>query len=399
MRDAGAPSLVETLKGYLTAGWHVDYLTCRKRKVQGGSHEMEIDPGLGDLRVLRFELPPSQMALGGRVQAKVQRLRDFPKAADALRGYLESESPALIYAYEEGAIAAVARLATRSCLPAPVVNRFQGTILGYRYASLAHCVRKYESWRALRCRADLYVMTDDGTFGDRALRHWNRYVTADNLLFIRNGINKGAFGGKRSRDEALRELGLGSDRLYLLTVSRLAGWKRVDRAIRLIAAIRDRIPAARLLICGDGEVRGELEKLTKSLRVTECVHFLGSQPRQVVAELLSAADVFLSLYDISNCGNPLFEALLSGCCIVTLDNGGTGGVMVDGYNGRLVPMEKEYDLPEIVSGLLTDASQRVLLRHGAQEWASRELSSWEDRMATEVQWIESRLRLRCARLG
>jgi len=398
MTDAGAPSLVETLKGYLQAGWKVDYMTCRKRRAQGGCHEVESDLDFEDLRVQRFELPPPQAALGGRVQAKVQRLRDFPRAAaDALCEYLESKSPDLIYAYEEGAVAAVARLAAKRRLPSPVVNRFQGTILGDRYANLAHCLRKYESWRALRCRADLYIMTDDGTFGDRALRHWNQTVTSENLLFIRNGINKDAFHAKQSREEALQDLGLASDRLYLLTVSRLAGWKRVDRAIRLMSIISHRLPNTRLLICGDGEARAELEKLAKALRVVDCVQFLGSQPQHVVTKLLSATDVFLSLYDISNCGNPLFEALLSGCCIVTLNNGGTGTVIVDGRNGRLVSPEHERELPELVLELLGNARQRALLRHGAREWASRELLSWEDRMATELQWIESRLHLQRVR--
>lgn len=397
--EVGAPSLFETLKGYARAGWQVDYLTSRKHSVQGGSHERDIDFDLPGVTVRRFEMPALAGALGGRVQAKLDRLHRFPKqAAAALARYLAVTTPDVIYAYEEGAIAAVARLARHGRLPAPVVHRFQGTILGERHVSLLHCLRKYESWRALRCRGDFYVMTDDGTLGDRALRFWNRHVTAEDLLFLRNGIDRDLFGAAPPREETLRQLGLPADRLYLLAVSRLAGWKRVDRAIRIVAALAGQFPALQLLICGDGEVRGQLEALAGELGVARRVQFLGSQPRPVISRLMSATDVFLSLYDISNCGNPLFEALLSGCCVVTLDNGGTGTVIRDGYNGRLVPLEREAELPGIVARLLASPDERAALSSGARNWAAREMRTWDERMRIEIHWLEERLAARAARL-
>jgi glycosyltransferase involved in cell wall biosynthesis len=108
---------------------------------------------------------------------------------------------------------------------------------------------------------------------------------------------------------------------------------------------------------------------------------------------MNTADIFLSLYDASNCGNPLFEALLCGRCVVTLDNGGTRDVIKDGWNGRLVSMEQLGRLPEIVEELIADSATRERLQQGARDWGRSEMRTWDERIVYEIDWLRVRLGL------
>jgi hypothetical protein len=179
----GAPSLYETMVGYVEAGWHIHYLTAAKRPLGGGSHEQDIAVDIEGVTTHRFNLPAPLLLLGSRIQGKADRLYYFPKyAARAVKSLLGDIQPNLIYAYEEGAVLAVDRVRRAGLLPCPVAHRFQGTILCDKYKDWPTLMRKAESWRALCKTADLFIMTDDGTRGDRALRYWNRQCGTDNLL-------------------------------------------------------------------------------------------------------------------------------------------------------------------------------------------------------------------------
>lgn len=390
----GAPSLYETLVAYAKSGWEVHYVTASKRVLGGGSHEQDIPVEIDGVMVHRFAFPSPFRSLGARIQGKADRIYFFPKsAAEFLEKLLFEIHPSLIYAYEEGAVLAISRLRKKGLISSPVLHRFQGTILGSKYSQIPVVLRKMESWLALRKKGDLYVMTNDGTCGDHAIRYWNKHVTNENILFVRNGIDKGIADNASPRAAVLKSFGISVDSFVLLMTSRLAGWKRVDRGIDLVAALQSRYPSIQLVVVGDGEIRSELEAYAHRKGVGEKVHFLGSQPRPVVKDLMHSADIFLSLYDISNCGNPLFEALLCGRAVVTLDNGATSEVIRHEINGMLVHPEDNEAIQNSVTALIERTELRGRLESGAREWAKNNLLTWEERMHVEISWVESKLAL------
>lgn len=393
-RDVGAPSFYETLKAYCNAGAEVHYLTHEKPGLAEVEHATQIDAGIANLTVHRFRLPMAQcFAFAPAVQAKLNRLVLFPIfAARELTRLVDQIDCDLIYAYEQSAIlAAYVSNRSRRTHVLPVVNRYQGTILGARYSDFWFAVRKLESLLALKAPANAYIMTDDGTLGDRALKYWNPSMKPSNLLFVRNGIDMSIKDMNVDRQVYLSGLGLDPDDVFLLTVSRLTDWKRVDRAITIIAELKDRCPNLKLLICGSGPARPALERLAAEKSVTDKVIFLGAQPRKEVANLLHSADIFLSLYDVSNCGNPLFEAQLVGKPLVTLDNGATATVIKDGINGRIIDPRDEGSLPDIVAQLIDDHELRATLSEGAKSWSRKELRSWSQRMELEIDWLRDRI--------
>ena len=391
--NIGAPSLYETLKGYSVAGYEIIYLTFNKNeKVKNISHAHNIDPKLPSLKTIRVNQKSAPNFLGARISTKLNRLFFHPHSLlKGVKNYLKNEEigPGIIYGYEEQAVYVVSKLPKKLKKNRKIIHRFQGTILGKNNNKISHCLRKYETYRALKLKADLYVMTNDGTFGDKAITYLNKDVNQHNLLFPRNGFNFEQFTKTHDRKKIISDLGFNPEDTFAFTVSRLTYWKRVDRAIELINKFHLKYPKLHLIIVGEGEYKEALQELVHQYKLDDKIHFLGGLGREKVAEFMSCLDIFLSLYDVSNLGNPLFEAMISGQCVVTLDNGTTAEVIKNNDNGIIVNPEDIEQLNKEFEDLIEDPQKRERLRQSAKQWADTNLYSWADRMKNEVAWINN----------
>ncbi len=343
----------------------------------------DVDPVHPRLEVIRFDLPLRALA---RIP-KVGRLRQLVLfgwsviaaiRALARRGW----RPDVVYAAECDAILIGSIL--RRLLGVPFVTRYYGVSTQLA----AHPLRHGLYALSLRRPAHLAVMTDDGTGGEAILRRVNRRV--GHVVTLRNGIDRSP--STATRVEVRTRLGVAHDEVLLLTVSRLYGWKRVDRAVRVIAALSPD-ESLRLAVVGGGPDRERLEALASDLGVKDRVVFVGPVPHAEVAGYFRAADVFLTLYDMSNLGNPLFEAMTQGCCVVALDTGETASVVEDDGNGRLVGPSGEEDetverVAAAVRALVREPAVRARLGAAAREWSERNLQTWEERLDVELAAIE-----------
>ena len=101
----------------------------------------------------------------------------------------------------------------------------------------------------------------------------------------------------------------------VLTVSRLAPEKRVDRVIRAMG----RVPDAHLYIVGDGPLRKTLEHLADEQGLSARVHFLGW--KHDVAAYYQHADCFVQLSAFEGYGLSLMEAVIAGAPAISTDVG------------------------------------------------------------------------------
>ena len=191
--------------------------------------------------------------------------------------------------------------------------------------------------------------------------------------------------------------GVADGAFVMMTASRLVAWKRIDRALRAMRQIRSWLPNAVLMIVGDGEERGRLEVLAKDLGVADAVRFEGAVPQRDVARYMHAADLYLACADLSNVGNPLLEAMATGMCIVAVDAGDTRDLIADNRTGRLVDVAQrsgfvkpiEERISDLVVALGNDLHQRERLGAGAADHAREHFWTWEQRMAAEVEAVET----------
>jgi len=271
----------------------------------------------------------------------------------------------------------------------PLITKFQGTIALPELERGGAWLRIPHHLLALKIPADLIIMENDGTRGKEVLRKLG--VPEQRIRFWIDGVRKDMYIPQFDRRLLLDKLGLNhdADEKIILVMSRLTKWKRVDRAIRAMPQVIRKIPNAFLVIVGDGPERGNLENLARMLGVGTHVMFIGPVPHDEVRYFFNGCDLFLSLYDHSNLCNPVLEALTCGKCIITINDGSTKDLLVNGYNAVLVNKSAlERELSETIISLLLDEGKRDRIARNARNYAQRYLQSWEERMTMEIGEVE-----------
>ena len=407
----GAPTLERTLRAYGEAGHHVDAVLpdiganhfYRGRSARGEAPESR--PQIPNVEFHTFHMPslrdlplPSLPDAIAKVDQKVRFAAAFPwlaakEAERLLRGATQPYH--VLYAYEAHAVLAARLLRRRGCR-LPLVTRYQGTVMHPALTDRMLYYRRYEEAMALQTPAELHIMTDDGTQGAEVLARLNP-SSKGRVKFWRNGLDldrlRPPTGDQRAA--ARRALSLADETFVMLTASRLATWKRVDRAIRALPKVRTWLPEALLVVVGDGEERARLEALARALRVEASVRFVGAVPQADVVQYMHAADLFLAIADLSNVGNPLLEAMACGMPIVAVNAGDTRDLIIDNKTGRLVDNSNrsgfvkslEERLADLVVTLAGDEPQRTRLAAGAAAYAGEHFWTWEQRMAAEVEAV------------
>ncbi len=139
---------------------------------------------------------------------------------------------------------------------------------------------------------------------------------------------------------------------YLLNVGRLHTQKNQTNLIRAFAQIQDEIQQE-LWIAGDGKLHQELSDLADQLGVGKRVKLLGN--RSDVWTLMKSADLYVHSANYEGIGLAWIEAMAAGCPVVVTDcDFGPRELMVDGQNGRLVPVENVDALASAMQSLAND---------------------------------------------
>jgi glycosyltransferase involved in cell wall biosynthesis len=176
-------------------------------------------------------------------------------------------------------------------------------------------------------------------------------VPAEKLRVIPNGRDEDFFHppNQQQRLDARAALGFSANELVVAFVGALAQEKRVDHLVRAVATMA---PTTRLLIAGDGPLRGDLETL--ALRIGCRAHFLGQVSD--VRKVYHASDVLALPSRTEGLPGVLIEAGLSGLPVVATRVGMVDDIVEAGSTGELVPCD--VSLGALTSALSQAAAAR-----------------------------------------
>ncbi|HYL82066.1 MAG TPA: glycosyltransferase [Candidatus Acidoferrum sp.] len=180
---------------------------------------------------------------------------------------------------------------------------------------------------------------------------------AARIQIIYNGVQPDRFAPSHEmRLSVRRAIGLAADDLIIGTVGRLDPIKDHATLLEAFAQARIRIPAARLLIVGDGETRGALEAQTRRLGLETVVSFLGS--REDIPRLLAACDVFALSSRSEGMPVTVLEAMAARLPVIATAVGDIPDLVLDGETGLLCPPGDPGTLSTALVRLLEDRSLR-----------------------------------------
>lgn len=320
-----------------------------------------------DFRTVSPFVPGPEVSWSGRVRPvpfiRFPLYPDYRVSSPFARGVwreLEAWGPDLVHVVSPTPLASRAQKWARR-RGIPVVSSFHTHFVSYfRYYGVPWA--EGFGWRMLkrfydRC-ARVYVPTQ------AIIRELAEHGITNTEPWSR-GIDLARFSPAH-RSEALRaEAGAGPDTPILLMVSRLVKEKDMADLVEMDRILRQRGNTHRLVLVGDGPMRGELQAALPD------AYFAGHQSGEALARWYASGDVFVFPSTTETFGNVVLEAQASGLPAVVVDRGGPPDLVTPGETGFIARGNDPADLAAQCETLLRDPERRARMGTQARE-AARE---------------------------
>jgi len=167
------------------------------------------------------------------------------------------------------------------------------------------------------------------------------------------GVNTGYQNIVKS-EEKRKEIGIPTSATIVFSAGEINKNKNNEAIIKAIATID--CQEIYYVVCGEGKLRGKLERMSKDLGISERVKFLGF--RTDVLEILSVADIFAMPSFREGLPRSLMEAMDAGLPCIVSNIRGNVDLIEDGSGGYLRSPSDITGYAEIIEKLAMDKKLR-----------------------------------------
>jgi glycosyltransferase involved in cell wall biosynthesis len=160
-------------------------------------------------------------------------------------------------------------------------------------------------------------------------------IQPEKIEVVYDGFEWESLGPRSERSASRQRLGLEESELLIGTAGWFSPEKGHELLIRAFHKVKESHPRARLLIVGDGKLRGRYQKLIADLGLHGQVLIPGFLPN--LQDVLSALDLFIfpSLHE--GLGSTLLMAMAHQIPVCASQTGGIPEVVIPGQTGFLFP--------------------------------------------------------------
>ena len=181
-------------------------------------------------------------------------------------------------------------------------------------------------------------------------------VPASRIVIVHEGIDIGHVEAAPAAN-LHADLWLPHNSPIVGNVAALVPHKGQRHLIEAAALVIKRVPDARFVIAGEGELRPALERLIKDHHLEKHVFLVGFRPD--ILSVHKGFDIFVMSSVTEGLGTSLLDAMACGKPIVATTAGGMPEVVADGRTGILVPPRDHTAMAEALIRLLSDAALRA----------------------------------------
>ncbi|MCM8827300.1 MAG: glycosyltransferase [Candidatus Omnitrophica bacterium] len=152
--------------------------------------------------------------------------------------------------------------------------------------------------------------------------------------------------------------------IIIISIGRLVYKKGFNYLIKAMKLVIDKYSNVKLIICGEGVLRKELELLTKELGISSYVIFTGSIAHNEVPIYLNICHIFVGSFirddkgNVDACPTVILEAMCSGKAVVSTPIGALPLVLEEGKGGIFVKERDEKGLAEAINFLIENPKLR-----------------------------------------
>lgn len=141
------------------------------------------------------------------------------------------------------------------------------------------------------------------------------YGIKEPISVIPTGVDVRKFAGPKN-NELRQKYNISAETPLMLTLSRVAFEKDIDRLIDAFPEIQKRVPNVNLMICGDGPARQSLMQQVAQMNLSDKIIFTGEVDHDDVPAYYHMADLFVSTSISESQGLTFVEALAAGLKVV-----------------------------------------------------------------------------------
>lgn len=180
-------------------------------------------------------------------------------------------------------------------------------------------------------------------------------IAADRVFVVHDGIDVNTIAHRPAID-LHAEYWLPHGVPVIVNVGALVGHKGQRYLIDAMPLVLREVPDAHLVIFGEGELRGALEKQIKQLNLGKRVLLPGF--REDVLSLVKSADLFVMSSVTEGLGSAVLDAMAMGLAVVGTRAGGIPEAVLHEDTGRLVEPADAHGLAEAITTLLKNRELR-----------------------------------------
>lgn len=298
------------------------------------------------------------------------------------------------FVYAHGSSTAVARLSAKK-YQVPFGQRLYGTFLWSEMERLGlrkACIRHFIEYRSFVAPKEFLIVTNDGSKGDRVYSALQKDAMKNKFVFKYwvNGVDRPRMPAE-DEIQNVRERYNIVDKPFIFYPARVDGWKRQDRAVRIISELKKSGRDVHLYYAGLSDNRGlgyfnEINELIKELNVEDNVTYMGNLDMVTMNAMNSMALAAMSLYDVCNLTNVFHEMLAIGAVIIVKNDDTVNDYIEHGVNGFLVNSDEE--AVHIVQDILDNKYDLDSIRSNAKKRSINMMKTWDERCDQEIELIE-----------
>ena len=299
------------------------------------------------------------------------RLAEYPQVVfgipqiSSLLHYLISNQIDLVQCSTPGPVG-VAGLVAGRLAGIPVIGQYHTDLPEYATAILGDpvvgaMISRYVGW--------FYSALDRVLVPSRAVeeRLLALKVPADRLLPIPRGIDLQLFSPDRRSEHAFGDFGLNGEP-KVLYVGRLSKEKGLDALLDGFGLLGEELPAAKLVMVGDGPYGHELARRANG---SGRVIFTGELTGERLASVYASSDVFVYPSETETFGNAVVEAQAAGVPVVVASRGAARENIVEDVTGLVVDARKPEEISAALYRLLSQPGLRQRMGSEASRFARR----------------------------
>ena len=174
----------------------------------------------------------------------------------------------------------------------------------------------------------------------------DKYKFTKNIHIIQTGIETSKFYKEKFNQKDInslkKKLGIKKKDFVVMTVSRLAKEKSVDRIINNHKELVKKYSNMKLLIVGDGPDIDKLKDEAKSLGVSDSVIFTGKVPLSDIPIYYQLGNVFVTASKSETQGLTVVEAISSSLPVVAVKDDSFVNSVIEEFNGFVFTDDEKY---------------------------------------------------------